>query len=194
MALYTRGGDKGKTSLIGGERRFKDDLRVEAYGNVDELGAVIGIAMAELTWKGSEDVYQVLEEIAQRLWDVGADIAATPDAEYVFRTPEDAALQLEPIIDSYESEVETITKFILRGGDRGAAMVHLACTVCRRTERSVVRLMQVEEVHQPALKYLNRLSDLLFVIGRTINGRRDIEETTYENSPEVFRQRGKKKL
>ncbi len=73
-------------------------------------------------------------------------------------------------------------------------MVHLACTVARRTERSVVRLMQVEEVHQPALKYLNRLSDLLFVVGRTINGRRDIEETTYENSPEVFRQRGKKKL
>ena len=188
MRIYTRGGDRGKTSLIGGKRRYKDDARVRAYGSVDEAGAFIGLASAYLEKEGHTDMVAVLGEASQVLWDVGADLAAPPSAEdSIFRTPVDAAAALEPFIDQYMAQNQAIQKFVLRGGSLGAANLHVACTVVRRAERQVVALMRLEPVHQPTLRYLNRLSDLLFVMARAANGRSHTEEVTYRNSPVVFR-------
>ncbi|WP_029422447.1 cob(I)yrinic acid a,c-diamide adenosyltransferase [Alicyclobacillus macrosporangiidus] len=187
MRIYTRGGDQGKTGLIGGVRRYKDDVRVEAYGAVDEAGAFVGLAIAHLEQAGHTDVAALLTEVQQTLWDVGADLAAARTDKYTYRTPEDAASRLEPCIDQYKVEAEVIRRFVLRGGSLAAAYLHVACTVVRRAERRTVRLMQAEEIHLPALRFLNRLSDLLFVLARAVNardGRRDVE---YRNSREVFR-------
>lgn len=194
MKIYTRGGDKGKTALIGGERRYKDDLRVEAYGTVDEAGAFIGLSVSELSVQTDEDIIQLLWNVQQTLWDVGADLAAGPGAKYTFRTRDEAATELEPYIDRYKEEADQVTKFILRGGDKSAALLHVACTVIRRAERRVVALMQVEEIHPPTLRYLNRLSDLLFVLARAVNARRQQTDVLYENSTDVFREHKKPSL
>jgi cob(I)alamin adenosyltransferase len=188
MRIYTRGGDKGKTAIIGGERRYKDDSRIEAYGTVDEAGSFIGLAMSHLSNERDDDIIELLYQVQQTLWDVGADLAAVPGGEYTFRTREDAAAELEPAIDQYKDESDKVTKFILRGGDAAAAFLHVACTVVRRAERRVVSLMQHEEIHTPTLKYLNRLSDLLFVLARAVNAREHQEDVTYHNSTDVFRE------
>lgn len=189
MRIYTRGGDHGKTSLIGGKRRYKDDLRVMAYGAVDEAGAFVGLAVAHLDREEyATDMVAVLQEVSQVLWDVGADLAAPPAAEgYAFRTSAEAAPSLEPIIDRYSAETDKIQKFVLRGGSLGGAYLHVACTVVRRAERAVVALMRTEPIHEPTLKYLNRLSDLLFIMARAANGRSHIGDVAYRNSPDVFR-------
>lgn len=188
MRIYTRGGDQGKTSLIGGKRRFKDDLRVMAYGAVDEAGAFIGLASAHLQQVGYEDMVTVLTEVSQVLWDIGADLAVPASLEgHPFRTSADAAALLEPIIDRYAKETEAIQKFVLRGGSLGSAHLHVACTVVRRAERYVVALMRSETIHEPVLQYLNRLSDLLFVMARAANARNQTHDVTYRNSPDVFR-------
>lgn len=188
MKIYTRGGDKGQTSLIGGVRRFKDDLRVEAYGSVDEAGAFVGLALSYLDPGRDEDIAGVLLQIQQMMWDVGADLAAVNDEKYTYRTPEDAAAGLEPLIDKYKDEADRITKFILRGGSQASAVLHVACTVVRRAERRVVTLMQQESIHAPTLKYLNRLSDLLFVLARALNARDQQPDVVYEHSTDVFRE------
>ncbi len=188
MRIYTRGGDEGKTALIGGERRSKDDVRVEAYGTVDEAGAAIGVAMSYLDDKRDADIHEILQGTVQRLWDVGADLAAPNGAKgYSFRTPDDAASSLEPYIDTYQEESARLTKFILRGGSKASSALHLACTVVRRAERRTVALMKVEPIHMPALRYLNRLSDLLFVLARAQNAREDVPDVPYTNSTDVFR-------
>lgn len=186
MRIYTRGGDKGKTAIIGGERRFKDDLRVEAYGTVDEAGACLGLAISYLDKERDKDLIDVLVHVQQRLWDVGADLAAVESDKYEYRTPADAAAELEPFIDKYMDETEAVTKFILRGGHTAAAALHLACTVVRRAERRAVSLMQQEKIHEPALKFLNRTSDLLFVVARVANARNHVPDVVYENSTDVF--------
>lgn len=190
MKIYTRGGDAGKTTLIGRKRRFKDDVRVEAYGAVDEAGAFIGLAVSLLNEDTSKDVIDVLMEVQQTLWDVGADLAAVPEAkDYTYRTPADAAARIEPLIDRYKDEADAVTQFILRGGHTASAALHVACTVVRRAERRVVQLMQQEPIHAPTLQYLNRLSDLLFVLARTANAREHQSDIVYTNSPQVFHDR-----
>jgi cob(I)alamin adenosyltransferase len=188
MAIYTRGGDRGKTSLIGGKRRYKSDPRVAAYGAVDEAGAFLGLASSHLAQEGYQDMVAILGEVSQLLWDVGADLAApAPSPEHPFRTPDDAAGKLEPVIDQFLAETAKIQKFVLRGGSMGGAHLHVACTVVRRAERHVVELMQVEPIHEATLRYLNRLSDLLFVMARAANGRSHTADVAYRNSPDVFR-------
>ena len=187
MRIYTRGGDQGKTGLIGGVRRYKDDARVEAYGTVDEAGAFVGLAISQLEQDGHLDIAALLTEVQQTLWDVGADLAAARTEKHMFRTPEDAAARLEPWIDKYKEEAEAVKKFVLRGGSLGASYLHVACTVVRRAERRTVRLMQLEAIHLPTLRFLNRLSDLLFVLARTVNARTGRRDTEYKNSREVFR-------
>ncbi len=187
MRIYTRGGDKGKTMLIGKERRYKDDTRVEAYGTVDEAGAFIGVAISFLAPESEADIIKILLQVQQTLWDVGADLAAVPEAEHSFRTDENAAAKLEPIIDEYKVQAPNTKKFVLRGGTPAAALLHLSCTVVRRAERRVVTLMQEEEIYPPTLKYLNRLSDLLFVLARAVNARTMCQEIQYVHSPDVFR-------
>jgi len=187
VKIYTRGGDEGKTGLIGGVRRYKDDLRVETYGSIDEAGAFIGLALSYLQDELYQDIREALSQVQQALWDVGADLGAARTDRYVFRTGEDAAAQLEPIIDRYKDETEALTRFIMRGGTTGASCVHVACTVVRRAERRAVKLLQVEPIHMPALRYQNRASDLLFVVARAVNARGERQDVEYEHSPVVFR-------
>lgn len=187
MRIYTRGGDQGKTGLIGGARRYKDDVRVEAYGTVDEAGAFIGLAVSQLDAERDADIQGLLIQVQQSLWDVGADLAAASQEKYTFRTPDAAAAELEPYIDRYKEEAEQVKKFVLRGGVQPSASLHVACTVVRRAERRVVSLMQQESIHPPTLKYLNRLSDLLFVLARTVNARASESDVVYQNSTDVFR-------
>ncbi|GMA56084.1 ATP:cob(I)alamin adenosyltransferase [Alicyclobacillus sacchari] len=188
MRLYTRGGDLGTTALIGGERRRKSDVRVEAYGTVDEAGAFLGLASSQLDEVQFADIRELLLTIQQRLWDVGADLAAPESAKsYVPRTPENAAAQLEPYIDTYQAEAEKLDKFVLRQGSQPAATLHVACTVVRRAERQAVRLAEMEQVPGAVMRYLNRLSDLLFVLARAVNARMQVQDVDYANSPPVFR-------
>lgn len=188
MPIYTRRGDSGKTLVVGGPRRYKDDARVQAYGSVDEAGAFIGVAISLIVSDPVlEDIVEVLVDVQQMLWDVGADLARVDDEKHEYRTPANAAAELEPMIDRSQAELPPLTKFILRDGTPGGAFLHLACTVVRRAERDVVRLQRVETIHAPVLTYLNRLSDLLFTLGRLVNYRTGAFETEYVHSAKVFR-------
>lgn len=182
MRIYTRTGDKGKTSLVGGLRVSKDALRIEAYGTVDELNALLGIAAASSREK---TLRKILTRLQNELFIVGADLA-TPDAreERRHRVPRIGASHakaLESIIDSLDSKLPPLSYFILPGGDRLAAELHLARAVCRRAERVAVRLSRSEEVNPHIVGYLNRLSDLLFVLARWVNCKRRRREVRWRN-------------
>ena len=187
MRIYTRGGDNGKTGLKGGVRRCKDDVRIEALGTVDEAGAFIGLAVSWLEREGQDDLVALLIDVQQTLWDVGADLAVVHMDSCEYRTVNDAASGLEPWIDQYKEEAQAVKKFVLRGGTIAASYLHVACTIVRRAERQTVHLMQQEEIHLPTLQYLNRLSDLLFVLARAVNARSLRKDIEYIHSKEVFR-------
>ncbi len=182
MKIYTKGGDAGETSLFGGQRVRKDASRVEAYGAVDELNAILGLAAAELEDK---DLIEHLRVIQASLFDLGGELA-TPDAEErqqrgkaMPRVSEPDVAELESWIDRLEGELEPLRSFVLPGGARAAALLHLARTICRRAERRVVSLSEKEAVQPVVLRYLNRLSDLLFVLARVVNRRSDVVEPTW---------------
>jgi cob(I)alamin adenosyltransferase len=183
VRIYTRGGDSGETSLFGGERVRKDALRVESYGSVDELAAAIGVARAEVE---GEDLQEVLGELQNGLLDLGGELA-TPDPGARERKGKrgphvDAAAveRMERWIDRLEQELEPLRNFVLPGGTRGAAALHLARTVARRAERRTVALAEREPVADAALAYLNRVSDLLFVLARVVNRRAGVAEPIWE--------------
>ena len=186
MRIYTRGGDKGKTALVGGSRRWKSDSRVEAYGAIDEAGAFIGWSIALLN-ETNNDVRHTLQELQQFLWDVGADLAKVSLNEGEYRTTQEAVDFLETNIDRFQEMLSPRQKFVLRGGAQAASSLHVACTVIRRAERRMVELMQSEEINETALHLVNRASDLLFVLALLVNERSEIQEIDYERSPEVFR-------
>lgn len=169
MKIYTRTGDKGTTALYGGERVAKDAPRVEAYGTVDEANALLGAARAQLGSLQSFDA--LLERLQLALFDVGADLA-TPESRYraniVPLTAEDVA-DLEREIDRLEADLPPLKAFILPGGHPAAAALHHARTVVRRAERRVASVGQEAEVNPQVTIYLNRLSDLLFVLARAVN-------------------------
>ncbi len=163
--IYTRGGDAGETSLGDGSRKLKDDLRVEAYGAVDEANAAIGMARLEA---GRFDAD--LARIQNDLFDLGADLCRPGDAsDGKLRVAEAQVDWLERQIDAYNAALAPLNSFVLPAGSPTAAALHLARTIVRRAERRVVTLAQHEVINQPALKYLNRLSDLLFVLSRAAN-------------------------
>jgi cob(I)alamin adenosyltransferase len=166
--IYTRGGDAGETSLGDGSRRRKDDLRVEAYGTVDEANATIGLVRLHT----SGEVDTLLSRVQNDLFDLGADLC-TPEGNErrsgALRVVETQVDALEAEIDRYNEPLETLKSFILPGGSPAAAYLHLARTVTRRAERLVVALAEAEGVNPAAVKYLNRLSDLLFVLCRHEN-------------------------
>jgi len=179
MKIYTRGGDAGETSLFGGERVRKSAPRVSAYGEVDELNSVLGVARAELS---HEDLRAKLETIQSSLFDLGGELA-TPNApardargKVGPRVADADVTELERWIDQLESELEPLRNFILPGGARGAALLHLGRTVCRRAERAVIGLAEQEAVAAVLIRYLNRLSDLLFVMARAVNRRAGVGE------------------
>jgi cob(I)alamin adenosyltransferase len=176
--IYTRAGDAGTTRLASGAPVSKADLRVEAYGSVDETNAVIGLA--RLSTKNDATLDPILARIQNELFDVGADLA-TPSAANEAERPrlrvlESQVERLEGEIDALNERMSELTSFVLPGGSPAAAALHLARTVCRRAERATVALAAREEVGAAALKYLNRLSDLLFVAARFANdeGRADV--------------------
>jgi len=172
--IYTKTGDDGTTALGSGERRLKSDLRVEAYGTVDETNAAIGIARLHLV--GEADVDRILHRVQNDLFDLGADFAV-PEGESApkerLRIVESQVARLESEIDGLNASLKPLRSFVLPGGEPAAAYLHQARTVCRRAERLAVLLAQKksEKVNPEAIHYLNRLSDLLFVAARYVNGR-----------------------
>lgn len=165
--VYTKTGDNGETSLVDGSRVSKADARVCAYGDVDELNSVLGLARIELN---DPELQDVVDAIQNELFVLGADLA-TPSPMEVPRIEDQHIQRLEQTIDHLMEELEPLREFILPGGTRGAALLHIARTVARRAERLVVLLQAQAEVNESALIYLNRLSDLLFVMARIANKR-----------------------
>jgi cob(I)alamin adenosyltransferase len=179
--IYTRTGDDGETGLFGGGRVPKSDLRVSAYGEVDELNATLGWACARLP-AAEEALRQRLQQVQRDLFAIGAHLATPPDAasrKHLPSLPEDRPGEFEDWIDEAEGELEPLRAFILPGGVEGAAALHLARTVCRRAERAVVRLRGAAEVDRSVLVYLNRLSDLLFDLARLVNHRAGVADTPW---------------
>ena len=181
MKIYTRTGDQGSTGLFGGARVAKDNIRVEAYGDVDELNAVIGMARSV---EMMPRIDEVLVPIQRDLFAIGA-LLATPDRDKMAqhlqkaRIDEGRIQELERAIDEGEAELEPLTAFIIPGGTPKAAALHVARTVCRRAERHVVRLQHEVELPPLTVIYLNRLSDLLFTLARVANRRAGAGEVTW---------------
>ena len=172
--IYTRGGDQGETSLGDGNRVAKHDARVEAYGTVDEANAVIGLVRVEIARAGADerDLDAALSRIQNDLFDLGADLCTPEDgrrAEGALRIAASQVEWLETEIDKINERLAPLSSFILPGGSAVAAQLHLARTVARRAERCVTELARSETVNTEAVKYLNRLSDLLFVMSRAAN-------------------------
>lgn len=171
--VYTRAGDGGQTSLVGGRRVSKASLRVDAYGDVDELSCVIGLARAVMH---DQELDQTLGLIQNDLFTLGADLASPSEVE-VPRIDESLVKKLEALADRFLKELEPLKEFILPGGSKAGATLHLARTVARRAERRTVALSEAEQVNPETIVYLNRLSDLLFILARVANGRDGIPET-----------------
>ncbi len=168
MKIYTKTGDGGETGLFRGPRVPKHDLRVEAYGNVDELNALLGVLLPDIQDKQIRDL---VASIQHELFEIGADLA-TPQQEERnegMRIPGEMTERLEAAIDQFEKRLPPLAQFILPGGRKGGALLHYARTVCRRAERSVSRLKEHQTINHEILVYLNRLSDLLFVLARAEN-------------------------
>lgn len=174
MKIYTKTGDKGETSLYGGTRVSKASARVESYGTIDELNSFIGFAKAELT---DEDILYQLKKIQFDLFTVGSESATPTDkltlangkSRLSLMISETEIEELEQWMDEFEAALEPLQYFILPGGGKGATSLHICRTVCRRAERSLVFLNEHEEVRPELIKYLNRLSDYLFVLARYVS-------------------------
>jgi len=175
--IYTKTGDDGTTALGTGERRPKDDLRIEAYGTVDETNAAIGLVRAELS--DFAEVDAMLMRVQNDLFDLGAELATpkdtkadgTPRDHEPLRVVDAQVARLERDIDALNADLSPLRSFVLPGGSRAAAALHLARTIARRAERQMVTLSRKEPVGRPALVYMNRLSDFLFVASRFVNKR-----------------------
>ena len=181
MKIYTKTGDKGDTSLFGGESVPKSTLRIDAYGTVDELNAQLGVVRA---LKPSADVDSLLEQIQNQLFVLGADLAAPLDAAPAStkRIQQNEIQFLEATIDRLDAQLEPLKSFILPGGSLVSAQLHIARTVCRRAERLVDALGRKEQIGNSLLVYLNRLADLLFVMARYINKHAGMEETKWNGT------------
>jgi cob(I)alamin adenosyltransferase len=174
--IYTRTGDSGTTGLGTGERTRKDDPRIEAMGTVDELNAVLGLLACEPL---PEDLTELVVRLQHELFDLGGELCLPGMVLF----PESRVAELEAILDRLNEALPPLKEFILPGGTRAAAVAHLARTVCRRAERQVVRLAREEPTERlrPVIgQYLNRLSDLLFVLARTLNARAGVTDVLWQ--------------
>lgn len=191
MRLYTRTGDKGKTSIIGG-RVDKDDIRVEAYGTVDEVNCFVGQAVTELDPDVFKDVLDDLEKIQHELFDCGGDLANVSEKREL-KLQKESIDYLEKKIDDYIQEAPELERFILPGGTKPASSIHIARTVTRRAERLVVSLLKADpKTSELSLQFLNRLSDYFFALARVVNFRLNKKDVEYVRSAKVFRD-GKRK-
>ncbi|GBF74772.1 hypothetical protein PA598K_03139 [Paenibacillus sp. 598K] len=188
MKLYTRTGDKGQTSLIGG-RVAKDDARVEAYGTLDELNAFVGQAAAlAIRHPELQVMAEQLETIMQELFDCGSDLAYADEKQPVYKLTKEPAQRLEAWIDEWVAQAPEITRFILPGGSEPSAALHVCRTVCRRAERRIVTLAAAgHPVNDEVLAYVNRLSDYMFAAARAANALLQVDDVVYARSAEVFR-------
>ncbi len=177
MKIYTKTGDDGTTGLIGNKRVKKSNLRIATYGQVDELNAAIGIILSS---KLGKDIRNLLTRIQNDLFVVGADLANPNLDNKSNRVTSEMVLFLEKEIDRLEAKLRPITFFILPGGDMVASQVHLARAICRRAEIDVVKLSEIDKINNECLVYMNRLSDLLFVVARTINKRKKISDVAWK--------------
>ena len=174
--VYTRTGDNGETALVGGKRVPKDSPRIEAYGTIDELNSIVGLARAFNEEKlGESEAHRfldlVLRQIQDELFDLGSELATPPEffQEGMYRVGEGEVKKLEQTIDECQRSLEPLKSFILPGGGKLGAYLHQCRTVCRRAEREILRLSRPEESSEWPLKYVNRLSDLFFVLARWIS-------------------------
>jgi cob(I)alamin adenosyltransferase len=181
MKIYTKLGDKGETGLINGKKVSKSDLRIDAYGTIDELNAVLGVVISIIQ---ITEVKELLRDIQNKLFSVGSDLAAPISEEnkkYEYLRIDNSFVETaEREIDRYEEKLEKLSNFILPGGTQGAAYLHLARTVCRRAERQVVSLIKNVEINPIILVYLNRLSDLFFVLARYENSVNNIPDVIWK--------------
>ena len=178
MKIYTKTGDKGDTRLFDGTQVRKNDPRVEAYGNVDELNSIVGAAMSFLD---DGELRTILMDVQRDLFSVGAQLADPKQHGKKQKSKLDPArvTVLEETIDRFETELPPLRQFILAGGGPAGAMLHVARTVCRRAERRVVALAENVEIDPLTIEYLNRLSDFLFVMARLVNQRHGQQETPW---------------
>jgi len=173
--VYTRTGDRGETALVGGKRVAKDSLRIEAYGTIDELNSIVGLARVfneESLDAGEAHRFldEVLCQIQDELFDLGSELATPPEffQQGMYRVGGGEIARLEKLMDKCQKDLEPLTSFILPGGGRVGAYLHQCRTVCRRAEREILRLSREEEINPEVIKYVNRLSDLFFVLSRWI--------------------------
>jgi len=169
--LYTRGGDAGKTSLFGGRRVAKDDPRVVAYGTIDELNSVLGVAISFIRQRR---LVASLHKVQNELFNIGAELASDKPVRRrrrsdAFQLGSDSTMRLEQLVDEFDAKMPPLKTFVLPSGSVAAAAMHHARTVCRRAERCVVTLSRKEKVNPEILAYLNRLNDLLFALARYLN-------------------------
>ena len=174
--VYTRTGDRGETSLVGGKRVPKDSSRIDAYGTIDELNSVIGLARVFNeenldAGEGHHFLDEVLCKIQDELFDLGSELATPPESfqEGMFRVSQAEIRNIEKLIDKCQENLQPLESFILPGGGRVGAYLHQCRTVCRRAEREILRLSREETISEWPLKYVNRLSDLFFVLSRWIS-------------------------
>jgi cob(I)alamin adenosyltransferase len=194
--VYTRTGDRGETALVGGRRVPKDAPRIEAYGAVDELNAVIGLARvfnAERLANGDAPQWldETLRRLQNQLFDLGSELATPEDAAYegMYRVGQADVTELERLIDRCQKELRPLKSFVLPGGGRVGAFLHQARTVCRRAEREILRLSRVEPLPEWPLRYVNRLSDLLFVLSRWVARRLGEPEYLWERGLQAHKRR-----
>lgn len=186
MKIYTRSGDAGETALFGGGRVSKDHYRVAAYGTVDELNAAVGVAVSMVA---DDEIRARLELLQHDLFAIGANLATLPPDEGRERNPHLPDLPtgrisaMEEWIDEATDELPPLREFVLPGGTPGAAALHVARTVCRRAERSVVHLGTIEPVDEEIVPYLNRLSDTFFTLARLENHRSGDGDVTWKKDP-----------
>lgn len=178
MKIYTKTGDEGNTKLFGGKKVKKNNKRIQAYGDIDEVNAVLGTA---LTYINDSSLKNVVITLQNELFILGADLA-TPIEQSVPnksipRIKEEMVIGLEKLIDRYAEQLSPIRNFILPNGTVASSFLHMARTVTRRAERSIVSLMEEEDINKTILKYINRLSDLFFVLARFDNFKNKTEET-----------------
>ncbi|MDQ5868478.1 MAG: cob(I)yrinic acid a,c-diamide adenosyltransferase [Thermoproteota archaeon] len=190
MKIYTKTGDKGNTGLAGGTRVSKSNPRIMAYGQIDELNANLGLAVAILSEEAANkvlsDIIEVLLSIQNDLFIVGSDLA---DPDYrpsvnskTPRVGQDMVTRIENNIDNLESELDPISYFILPGGTSESSILHVCRSVARRAEVSVVSLANSNTINETLLVYINRLSDLLFVLARTVNKRKNIKDVAWRST------------
>ena len=178
MKIYTKTGDDGKTSLFDNSRVWKSHERIMSYGAVDELNSAIGVV---ISMDLDHQIKEILLRIQNDLFIVGSDLANPDMADTKFRTTEKMVLLLENDIDLFEPELSDLTTFILPGGTLMSSILHLSRTISRRAETFVIALSQKEQINRASAIYLNRLSDLLFVLARTLNKRQNVDDVAWKH-------------